>query len=72
MYESYDAYDLEETMTQMDRDSLEFMDDPKNITEVQAFEIFADLLDVEEDDLMDFLNGKQFVPERKKMTNAVG
>ena len=70
---------LDETPTRLDRLGSAFMEDTNSLQADETFELFADLLDVPESDLINFLNGQQFVttkfakmhPETKEETHAI-
>lgn len=53
------------TLSRMDKLGLQFMEDPDKVSDVESFELLADLFGVEERDLFDHLHGKEFRPVEK-------
>jgi len=62
-------FSFEETPSRLDKVGSALMNNPSEVTGLEAFELLADMLDVDEDDLFDFLHGKRFIPNDRRVTN---
>ena len=62
---------FDESPSPMDNMGHSFIQDPTSISNEQAFQLLSDLLNTDEELVAQFLNGRKFTPDRKKVENEV-